>query len=67
MIKYNKEEIIRINSESRSMAEAASILGIHQNTHRRISIKLGCYFPNQSGKGETKNATTVQNLIYSIF
>lgn len=54
MLKYNKEEIIKVNSESKSMAEAASKLGIHPNTHRRISIKIGCYFPNQSGKGKEK-------------
>lgn len=59
MVNYNEEEFIRITNQSRSMAEAASIMGIHFNTHKRIAKKLGCYAPNMSGKGFTKNMPSI--------
>ena len=41
MIKYDKENFIKVCEESLSMASAASTLGIHMNTFRRIAKKLG--------------------------
>ena len=36
---------------SKTMAQAASQLGIHFNSFNRRAIELKCYDPNQSGKG----------------
>lgn len=55
MKKFNKDEFIKICKSSKSMAEAASIIGVHFNTFKRHAIKFGCYEINQSGKGTTKN------------
>ena len=54
MIKYNKDQFISICKESKTMSEAASKLGIHFNTFKKIAIKLDCYSPNQGGKGIDK-------------
>lgn len=56
MIKYDKENFIKVCEESLSMASAAAKLGIHMNTFRRIAKKLECYKTNQSGKGLTKKS-----------
>jgi hypothetical protein len=39
---------------SKSMAAAASTLGIHFNSFKKRALSLGCYNPNQSGKGIRK-------------
>lgn len=54
MIKYNEDEFIKICENSKTMASAASKIGLHFNTFKRIAIKLDCYKTNQSGKGLTK-------------
>ena len=54
MIRYNKEEFIKVCNNSLSMTKAASELKIHFNTFRRIAKKLGCYKTNKSGKGISK-------------
>lgn len=46
-----RDEFIRICLESRSMAQAAAMLGIHYGTFKTYAVKYGCYDPNQSGKG----------------
>ncbi len=56
MVKYDKEEFISVCEDSPTMARAASKLGIHFNTFRRIAVKLNCYRTNQSGKGLTKKS-----------
>ena len=40
--------------EAKSMAEASATLKIHFNSFKKRAIELGCYNPNQSGKGYTK-------------
>lgn len=54
MIKYDENEVLKVCQESDSMAKAASKLNIHMNTFRRIAKKIGCYKPNQAGKGIKK-------------
>lgn len=49
------KDFIRITNESNTMAEAASKIGIHFNTFKRKAVKLGCYKPNQGGKGNEKS------------
>lgn len=56
MIKYDKDEFIKVCESSISMAQAASKLGIHFNTFKRIAVKLGCYVTNQPGKGLNKKS-----------
>lgn len=56
MVKYNKDEFIEVCKSSPTMAQAASKLGMHFNTFRRIAKKLNCYKTNQSGKGLTKKS-----------
>ena len=52
--KFDENEFISICRNSLTMAEAARKLGMHFNTFRRYATKLGCYNPNQSGKGVNK-------------
>ena len=52
--KIEKEKIIEVCNRSESMARAASELGIHFNTLKRLAIEYGCYKPNQSLKGVSK-------------
>jgi 5-methylcytosine-specific restriction endonuclease McrA len=47
-------EFIKVCQESDTMAKAAATLGLHFNTFKRKAVKLGCYEPNQAGKGVTK-------------
>ena len=41
--------------KAKSMAQAASMLGLHFNSFKRRAIELGCYQPNQAGIGIKKN------------
>ncbi len=54
MVKYEKEEFIKICNSSSSMQEASIKLNMHFNTFKRIAIKLGCYQTNQAGIGIKK-------------
>jgi len=45
------EEIINACQNNLTMAMAIKQLGMNHNTFRRRAKKLGCYNPNQSGKG----------------
>jgi len=56
MIKIDDEYFITVCNQSKSMAEASAKLKLHFNTFKRIASKLGCYNPNQSGKGITKKS-----------
>ena len=40
-----------------SMMRAAAELGLHFNSFKKRAIELGCYVPNQSGKGTSKKST----------
>ncbi|MBK9017954.1 MAG: hypothetical protein IPM82_30100 [Saprospiraceae bacterium] len=49
-----------------SMAEAASKLGLHFNSFKKRALILGCYKPNQSGKGLSKKAPKIllEDIVY---
>ena len=53
-MKVTDEQIIEACNTEPTMAKAASSLKIHFNTFKRRAILLGCYVPNQSGRGITK-------------
>jgi 5-methylcytosine-specific restriction endonuclease McrA len=48
-------DFIRVCAESKSMAEAASTLGLHFNSFKKRALQLGCYKTNQSGIGFPKS------------
>jgi Zn finger protein HypA/HybF involved in hydrogenase expression len=50
----DKKQFIKVCEESQSMAQAASVLGLHFNTFKRYALKWECYNTNQSGKGMKK-------------
>lgn len=56
MIQYDKEKVKKVCESALSMSAAAVELGIHYNTFIRIAKKLGCYNPNQAGKGLKKKS-----------
>ena len=60
--KVSDEEIIEACNSSQSMTEAASKVGLHHNTFRGRAKKIGCYGPNQGGKGKTKKRAPVYRL-----
>ena len=53
--KIDQIEFIKTCDESLTMAQASSKLGLHFNTFKKYAIKFGCYKPNPSGKGMSKN------------
>ena len=53
--KLTKEDFIEACSNSLSMSEACSKLGIHFGTFKRYATKFECYKPNQSLKGGSKD------------
>lgn len=57
MRKIDEKQFVEVCSSVLSMAEASVKLGLHFNTFKKYAIKLGCYKPNPSGKGKTKNHT----------
>lgn len=62
MKEIDKEEFIKVTTSSLTMAEAASKLGMHFNTFKRLAIEYGCYKPNQGGKGAHKKPIIVYAL-----
>lgn len=49
------------------MASAAAKLGLHFNSFKKRALELGCYNPNQAGKGIKKNTPKIPlaEIIYS--
>jgi hypothetical protein len=54
MVKLTDEEIVRVCAESISMGQAAKTLGVSIRWLREKATPLGCYQPNQGGKGVSK-------------
>jgi len=50
----SKDDFIKACTESNSMSEACSKLGIHLGTFTKYAKIYECYKPNQSGKGINK-------------
>jgi hypothetical protein len=44
------------------MGEACAKLGMHWNTFVKYAKELGCYKPNQAGRGMHKKPAKVYNL-----
>jgi Zn finger protein HypA/HybF involved in hydrogenase expression len=57
-----KEQFINACSNSQSMAQAATKLGLHFNTFKKYAVKYNCYNTNQSGKGIKKNIGPKVNI-----
>jgi hypothetical protein len=57
-----KEQFIDACSNSQSMAQAATKLGLHFNTFKKYTVKYNCYNTNQSGKGIKKNIGPKVNI-----
>lgn len=62
MKNIDEKHFIMVCQQSLSMSIAASILGLHFNTFKRIAKKLKCYTPNQSGKGLRKNNHKIDRI-----
>lgn len=65
--KLTKEDFVEVCSNSESMSEACSKLGIHFGTFKKYAEKYGCYKPNQSLKGGNKEIGNRFNLKDVIF
>ncbi len=50
------KEIIEACNSSTTMAQAAVKVGLHFNTFASRAKKLGCYKPNQAGRGINKSS-----------
>lgn len=60
------EMIIKACSEEITMASAAASLNIHFNTFKRRCLLLGCYKPNQPGRGVTRKTASSANQLDDI-
>jgi Zn finger protein HypA/HybF involved in hydrogenase expression len=49
----------QVCKQSKSMAEAAATLNLHFNSFKKRALELGCYKPNQAGKGINKIAPKI--------
>ncbi len=54
-----ENEFIKIVTECKSMLSASKQVGMSFSSFKRKAIKLGCYNPNQSGKGTTKENSKI--------
>jgi hypothetical protein len=52
--RIDNDLFVQVCQNSVSMSEAASRLGLHFNSFKKRATELGCYRPNQSGKGLNK-------------
>jgi hypothetical protein len=59
MIRIDDDTIIKVCSESKTMAEAARTLSINYKTLRSHAIRLGCLVTNQCGKGITRKVDKI--------
>ncbi len=57
--RVNDVVFLKACTEAKSMAEAAATLNLHFNSFKKRAIELGCYKPNQSGKGIKKISPTI--------
>jgi len=61
MKKIDETYFRKVCRESKSMAEASKVLGLHFNTFKRWALILDCYETNQSGKGISKPLKDYEN------
>jgi 5-methylcytosine-specific restriction endonuclease McrA len=65
--RIDDEFFIKTCEESLTMAKAAATLKLHFNSFKKRAIELGCYEPNQSGKGINKKSGRLIPLEEIIF
>ena len=53
------EVFINACNKAVSMSAAAAELNLHFNSFKKRALELGCYFPNQAGKGVFKKAPKI--------
>ena len=58
-VQINETEFKEVVYSSMTMAQASAKLGLHFNTFKRIAVKLGVYKPNPSGKGISKDMSSI--------
>lgn len=65
--RINEEHFRKVCLEANSMAEAASILGLHFNSFKKRALELDCYRPNQAGIGVRKNMPKIpiEDIIFN--
>lgn len=49
-----EQQLINVCNNSISMAQACAIMNMNKNTFIKHAKRLGCYVPNQAGKGISK-------------
>lgn len=57
--RVSDELFIKTCYDCRSMAAAAAKLDLHFNSFKKRALELGCYTPNQPGKGLTKDTPKI--------
>ncbi len=57
--RHSDVEFIEACETAKTMAEAATKLGLHFNSFKKRALPLGCYKPNQSGRGLAKIAPKI--------
>lgn len=62
-MKRTKKEVINACKNSKSMSEAARKLNIKHETLKKYATELGCWIPNQSGKGISKRKYSTQDIL----
>lgn len=53
--RISDQDFIEACRNAASMAQAASQLSLHFNSFKKRALELGCYYPNQAGRGIHKN------------
>jgi hypothetical protein len=61
------KEFVKICNEELTASRAAAKLGLHHNTFKRRAEKLGCYRPNQGGRGLNKSRNVGKLPLEEIF
>ena len=57
--RIDDQTFIQVCRKAMTMAQAASILGLHFNSFKKRALELGCYEPNQAGKGLQKKVSRI--------
>ena len=57
--RISEVDFVEACKKAKTMAEAASALGLHFNSFKSHALRLGCYQPNQSGLGIRKKSPKI--------
>jgi hypothetical protein len=58
----DKDFFRKVCEDSLTMSIAASKLGLHFNTFKRIAVEYDCYNPNMGGKGTKKFSNLIREI-----